>query len=76
MSKLRKYKTVLHILHKELDVLPKKELEEKVKSIANFEGSASKATSQDLDNLITVVYLVADRMGVELKEDNKIKFNW
>jgi len=77
VSKLRKYKTSLYHLHKGLDnTISKDELEEQIKGVAMFYGSTSQATSTELDNLITIVYLVADEMGVELKEDESINFNW
>ncbi len=77
MSQLRKYKTSLYHLHKGLkDVISKDELEEQIKDIAMVYGSASEATSTELSNLIRVVYLVADDMGINLKEDEGITFNW
>jgi len=65
MSKLKKYKTSLYELHKYLnDITTKKELEKDIKSIVGFE----KYDNETLDNLIIVVYLVADEMNVRLRE--------
>jgi len=73
LSKLKKYKTCLYTLHKSLnDITTKKELEKDIKSIVGF----VKYDNETLDNLIRVVYLVADAMNVELKEDETIIFNW
>ena len=78
MSKLRKYKTSLYELHKGLDgIITKDNLEERIKGIAGFDKpSCTEATNEELDHLIIVVYMVADEMKVELKEDNEITFNW
>ena len=71
MRQLKKYKTVLHHLHKQLNIegLSKKTLEEQVKRIAGFK----QYDPYTIYVLITLVYLTSDAMGCKLKEDNSIR---
>jgi RNA polymerase subunit RPABC4/transcription elongation factor Spt4 len=76
LSQLKKYKTILYIIHKELKCISKNELELEIKQIWDLEGSSNNFTSEEMDILILICYELAKQMEIELDEDKAINLKW
>lgn len=76
--KVRKFKTVCHVIYKEYKDtgINQKYIEDFCKKLWLLSGSCSGFEKDEIDKVIISGEALADELGVKLKEDEKIRFNW